>query len=257
MPDTPTSTIPSESPTPDSTSASPASAMLRPSTKVRLGPAWRTTLIRLKHLTPLVGGSTRLIYAHPDDPDLLIKVMRPEALERHSAGSWHKRLRKDRPVKVFLRESREYLVLIARGDAPAPFLQGVAGFAATDVGVGLVVEALRGPDGEIAPTVLRLIQERKFTEVMQRDLDRFLQELSDSSVALSGIATYNVVYAYDSVHGQRFVLVDGFGDRSFLHLKSFLPRLNQKAKRRQLEWFAREVARLRRSPGQPRSGKTR
>jgi hypothetical protein len=183
--------------------------------------------------------------------------MRPDALEQYDAASWPKRLRRDRPVKLFLREMREYLLLVAKGDAPAWFLQGIRGFTATDAGAGLIVEALRGRNGELAPSVLELLQDGRFNDAMQRDLDRFLEALFNSSIALSGIATYNVVYACDSARGERFVLVDGFGDRSLLQLKSIIPELNQRAKRRQLQWFAGEVTRLRRNPSDPRRAKKR
>ena len=50
-----------------------------------------TERIQLAHRKPLASGSARDVYAHPDDPDLLIKVIRKTAIKRD-----HKKLDYDR-----------------------------------------------------------------------------------------------------------------------------------------------------------------
>jgi hypothetical protein len=203
-------------------------------------------MLRLAHLTPIASGSTRLVYRHPDAADVLIKVMRPEVLERHKSGPFLKQMIRGRPVKLFLREIRELLLLMALGESPW-FLQAVTGIAETDIGPGLIVEALRGRDGKLAPSLVDVIGRREFDASARQDLDRFVRALSESGVVLCAVSPTNVLYASDDVRGSRFVLIDGFGDRSYLPLKG-LRWVRQRAKARQLAWFSGEVERLLREP---------
>jgi hypothetical protein len=210
-------------------------------------PDWRIAPGRpwaLRDATPLAAGSTRLVYAHPAGPDLLIKVLRKATRIRHGSGSRLKQLRTDRPVKLFLREIREQLLLTANGESPLWFLQAICGFVETDLGVGLVVEALRGADGDLAPTLVDLIRRGGFDGEARADLARFVGALRESDVALCAVGPVNVVYAQDPALGRRFVLVDGFGERGFLPVKRISRILHRHTKERQLSWFTAEVERL-------------
>lgn len=44
-------------------------------------------ILSLKSLTPIAAGSTRLVYRHPDDPDLVVKAIRPDPAARRSAAA--------------------------------------------------------------------------------------------------------------------------------------------------------------------------
>jgi len=78
-------------------------------------------LIRLRDGSPLAKGASRLVYAHPTDPDLLVKVMRSEFLaKRRTTFPWHKRLRPGYMLSIFAREIRELIVRQRRGYGEVP-----------------------------------------------------------------------------------------------------------------------------------------
>lgn len=199
----------------------------------------------LTQATPLGEGSTRIVYRHPSDPALLIKVMHPHVLERHrSAQAWHQRLSRERPAKVFLREVREQLILGARGEEVGRFLQRVVGFCDTDLGMGMIVEAILGPDGRFAPSLKAIVEEGRFDAAAERDLSRFCTAIRESAIVVNGLNAPNILYAADAAGGRRFVLIDGHGDRAFIPVKSMFPFVNAAVKRAQIRALYGQIARL-------------
>src|SRR5688500_11418267 len=85
-------------------------------------------IIELQQAIPLARGASRLGYAHPGGPELLIKVMRPEVLARHRSNlAWKHRFKRARVLSVFIREIKEQLILDGKGEDSERFLQKVVG----------------------------------------------------------------------------------------------------------------------------------
>ena len=117
-------------------------------------------MFRLKDAEIIAAGRTRDVYRHPDDASLLIKVIRPSAIagramvaarpgtSSSAAATAH--------LIAYLREVREQIAVHATGEPHPTFLQKIVGFVDTDMGMGLVVEAVRAADGTSAPTVAEL-----------------------------------------------------------------------------------------------------
>jgi hypothetical protein len=202
--------------------------------------------LALLHLEPVATGSTRIVYAHPDDPDLLIKVMHPKVLGRHRSGPLWRRFRRGRVCKIFLREIREQLILFAHGESPGEFLQMIRGFVDTDAGYGMVVEALRDRDGGYAHTIKQLVAEGRFDSDARAHLDEFVDALLRSRIVIQGIQPGNVLYAYDAPDKPRFVLADGYGERALLPVAGWSDRLNRRSKlanvRSFMAWLETELA---------------
>jgi hypothetical protein len=200
----------------------------------------------LLHLKPVATGSTRIIYAHPDDPDLLIKIMHPKVLGRHRSGPPWRRFRRGRVCKTFLREIREQLILFAHGESPGKFLQMIRGFVDTDAGYGMVVEALRDRDGGCAHTIKQLVAEGRFDSEARVHLDEFVDALLRSRIVIQGIHPGNLLYAYDVSGNPRFVLADGYGERALLPVTGWSDRLNRRSKvtnvRSFMAWLETELA---------------
>ncbi len=193
-------------------------------------------ILKLQHLRPVAAGSTRYVYRHPEDPDLVVKVIRPELVARRFGENARIRLsrRRYRQFLVFLREVREHLAAHAHGEADRGFLQSVVGFAETDMGLGLVARAVRGGDGDFAPTLETLVCEGRFTEAMRRDLERFVEEIRASEVVVSDLNTPNIVYGSDAEGGCRFVLIDGLGEKTLIPIRSLSRRLNRLGKEKRI-----------------------
>src|SRR5262245_54956982 len=116
-------------------------------------------VIKLADRVPVASGSTRDVYLHPDDGSLLIKVVPAGVIEKRSCPGrpWYKTPRRYRHFMTYLREVREQIALRAQSKTHPPSMQKIFGFAETDLGFGLVVEAAKDRQGKLAPTLERLI----------------------------------------------------------------------------------------------------
>lgn len=206
-------------------------------------------LLHLKHLQPVAIGRQRYVFVHPDDPGLIVKVVTEGyAARRSDKGGrpykrWHKNYIRSRHHQVFLREINEHLALRAAESSLPCYVQEIVGFAETDIGLGLVSRAVRGRNGELAPTLRTLLAEGRFNEAVRRHLDEFFEWLLKSSVVIGDLNAGNLVYGNDSVSGDHFVVIDGIGDKNIVPLSSMSARLNRMSKQRRIRRINREIAR--------------
>jgi hypothetical protein len=195
-----------------------------------------TGVLRLRHLKPIATGSTRIVYPHPCTSTLLVKLLHPHVRQRHKVAAW--RLpRRDRVCKVFLREIREQLILAGHGESHAEFLQRIHGFAETDAGYGMVVEALRDHEGGYARSLQQLVSANRFGSEERAHLNTFAEAILQSKIVISGIHPGNLLYAFDEGRGYRFVLIDGFGERAFIPLTGWSATINRLSKLSNLRSF--------------------
>ena len=196
-------------------------------------------ILKLQHLKPIASGRTRLVYPHPDDAHLVVKVFHAVGIARYlrrnatvagfAPGQGH--------VGLFLRELREQLAIYSRNEPDTHFLETIVGIARTDLGPGLLAGAVRGRGGGYAPTLRTIVAEGGFSPRMRRDLERFFEQIIQSDVVVGGLTFNNLLYAYDDRHGDHFVLVDGLGERTAIPFNSMSGTLNRNSKRRRIKRF--------------------
>lgn len=184
-------------------------------------------IIALRALQPLARGHKRLVYQHPLDDDLLIKVMSHAAGRRWGAGArWYKLERRPGIYLGFYREVGEYLCVRATLPGPPPFIQRIVGFVETDLGLGLVVEKLRDQEGRLAPQLRSLVLRGGFSEEVARELDRLTEALLAHDVVLAKLNVRNVLRAWDA-SGSRLVIIDGFGSKLAIPIDRLSKRVNR------------------------------
>jgi hypothetical protein len=181
----------------------------------------------LAHLSPVSAGTMRSVYFHPERDDALIKVIRQDMLEQRWGGrrNWLKRMARARQYTVYLRELREYVALRAQDATSAPIAR-VFGLVETDLGLGLMVERMRGPDGGLAPTLADLYRRDGMQPWMQQGIDALFDELQRCRVVLSDSHPCNFVYGSSAGEASRFVMVDGFGEKNVVPFCSMSARYN-------------------------------
>lgn len=203
-------------------------------------------MLALRHLQPIASGHLRQIYQHPGDADLLVKVMREDAIAQKWTGApWYRRLARTGPYAGFVREFKEYVA--SRRYAPHGItpLARVVGLEDTDLGLGQVVEKVRDPAGGLAPTLDAWVRRDGYTPAMQDALDALLAGLLEHNVIAADLHAWNVVYGSDSRGGPRLVMIDGFGEKNTIPHCSMSRRHN--AARTRMK-FRRMVARTRATP---------
>jgi len=213
-------------------------------------------MLVLRDAEVVAAGSTRNVYRHPDDPSLLIKVIRPAAIEeRFGRGApWYKfKRRRYRHLIAYLREIREQIAVHAMGGEHPPYLQKIVGIVETDLGMGFAVEAVRGRDGNFAPTVAELIRRGQLDHPARAKLDQFLDELVASPVIVADLNPSNVVLGHTPQHGDHFVLIDGIGFKNVIPLERMSAFINRWGKARKASQFRTLVeARIARAGAQAR-----
>jgi hypothetical protein len=202
-------------------------------------------MIRLQGAPVIAAGNTRDVYLHPDDPALLIKVVRASAIEKRygSGAPWYKsRRRRYGHLIAVLREVREQLAVHVNGGPHPRFLQKIVGFVETDLGMGLVVEAVRSRDGGSAPTVATLASKGLMDGPKLEALDRFLEEVVASPAIVADLNPFNVVYSDAPPHEPHFVLIDGIGHKNLVPLERMSSAINRWSKVRKVARFREMLA---------------
>jgi hypothetical protein len=185
----------------------------------------------------LAEGSSRVIYRHPNNCNWLIKVLKPEYIERKSGvkASWYKKLRPLGCFVGFERELREQLrIYLYYGYHPS-CLYFIVGMQPTNLGLGQVVEVVCGRDGQLAPTLRTLIRRGHYDSLAEQALERFFDWLLESPITISDLTLDNLVYSYDESKGDFFCLIDGAGDPNLMPLKSILSYWNRLSKEKWVE----------------------
>lgn len=202
--------------------------------------------VRLQQARPIGSGAIRDVYRHPDDAALLIKVVREATIDLKfgSGRRWYKlKNRRYRHLIGTLREVREQIAVQALSHEHPAFLQRIVGFVDTDIGPGLVVEAVFGRDGDYAPTLETLIRTGRYDTDAQKAFEKFADEVVASTVIVGDLHLGNLVYAHSATRGHYFVLIDGIGFKTAIPLERISPRINAISNRYRLR-VLHERARL-------------
>ena len=193
-------------------------------------------MLTLAHQPPLAIGNLRAIHQHPLQPALLVKTLRPQAVARRydAPGRWLKRLPRARQYTGFVRELKEYMALQARAPGGIAPVARMVGIVETDLGIGLVSEKIVDATGAMAPSLHTIYRQNGgASEWTDAALDKLLEELLRFNVIVGDLHASNIVYGSDSRRGTpRFILVDGFGEKNLVPLKSIWRWLNQRNTRR-------------------------
>jgi hypothetical protein len=207
-------------------------------------------IVPLASETPLAIGSKRLVFQHPLDRSLLIKVMRPEFSDKRLATGLNRLwvARRYHYSATFVREVREMIEVRFELLEHPTVVQRIVGFAETDLGLGMVSLAARGPDGNLAPTLNQMIKANAVDADARQALQRFCDDVLECPIVVGDLHTGNIVYAYNEQRGHHFVMIDGIGDKTLIPLLRLFPRLRARSKRRKIRWLWAKV------DGLPRKG---
>jgi len=196
---------------------------------------------------PIAVGHLRYVFEHPDQPDWLVKVMRPDAVAKrwNAPGRWHKRLSRTRHYSSFLRELKEYIAVQAchpGGDVP---IARPCGIVETDLGLGLEMEKVLDAEGKLAPTLRDLLKRKAPVPWLDAELEKLFSDLQHFDVILGDLHAGNVVYGSDTRGGPRLILIDGFGEKNLIPRCSMSRAFNHWHNRQLFARLEREIVRLR------------
>ncbi|HSP43046.1 MAG TPA: YrbL family protein [Luteolibacter sp.] len=209
-----------------------------------------TELLRLDGIEPVARGRMRLVFRHPHDPSLLVKVIRPDVIDQRwgSGMPWYKKRRRYGQYISFIRETEEYIAGYAQHGASVPFAQKITGYVETDLGLGMVMEAALDREGNVAPTLARLAKGKLVDDTIRAELECFAAALIESDIIVADLNPANIVRAYDPERGHHFVLIDGLGVSTILPFKRFSRALNRASKRKRVAALWERIGRFMSKP---------
>jgi hypothetical protein len=196
-------------------------------------------ILQLKATEPVAKGGRRLVFAHPDDPRLIIKVLQPAYLKREwpEPLTWRRKLKRYRRYFGYLQEVREHLAACTHYGTRPKHLQNLVGFIDTDYGLGLIYEPVLGPGGKFAPTLQSLLTHKLYTREIQQAYNEYRDWLINAPITVTDLRSDNIVCARDETGKPYFVQIDGVGEKTLVPIKGFVPWLNRRSKIRNLRKF--------------------
>jgi hypothetical protein len=183
----------------------------------------------------LTRSKTRYIYKHPNDPSLLVKVHIPR-VQAGSQKGLKARLEslKDRFLYTsgIERDLRHFIA--SRYQDYGPVCQRiwpVHGVAQTDMGLGLLVAAARDEQGHLAPTLRTLLDEKRLTPSRVNDLKMLVDWVVESPLTFADLNLENIVLEGAGGGLERFVIIDGLGDRTWIPTQRWFRWVRQAKKK--------------------------
>uniref|UniRef100_A5WE42 PhoP regulatory network protein YrbL n=1 Tax=Psychrobacter sp. (strain PRwf-1) TaxID=349106 RepID=A5WE42_PSYWF len=190
-------------------------------------------MLIIENLKHLDSGTQKNIYAHPDDTDKIIKVMKPEHATPDGGRRGQHTLRAHRSqgiYKQFRRELLQYLQLCKNNYGANRFtfpIETVYGFVPTNQGLGLVTEKVLGPNN-IPITLYDLERKQLFTAKHAEALDRFFEECCQLHVVYGEVNIAGIMYTEQRQGRPEFVLVDGIGEKLVIPFRAMSKTINDK-----------------------------
>ena len=182
-------------------------------------------------------GGERMVFAHPDDPSRLIKVVKPRYAEEFPGWSFGHITQRHIPaarirstVKQYEEYNRLMLGRLFDPDFKMP-ISHLYGFVKTNLGLGCLTERVTDENGANAPTLNRLLRLGQLTDDRLAALNDLISQLYEVSVCASDVQGSNFVYGHRHIGGAgqvtspQWVLIDGFGDRFAIPLRTYSRRV--------------------------------
>ena len=199
--------------------------------------------LALADRTPLAKGSLRNLYQHPDNDDLVIKVMTKRASRRWTTKMGVRVPRRFGIYTDFAREITEMLATRSRHAEHPRTLERVVGFVDTDFGLGLIVEKVRGRDGALARSLHDIVWRDGFSDTLRERIDDLRREIIDAEIVTGDMNKKNILCAFDGARDY-LVLVDGIGEKSALRLNAISRFLNRRTNRRHFRQLVESLERI-------------
>jgi hypothetical protein len=171
-------------------------------------------------------GGGRHIYAHPENPDIVIKLHKPlreKPLQALRTLFRPKRRRFGRLLNSVV-EIDAFSEMVARTGRVPAFVTQFLGFIATNRGPGAMFEAIRGADGALAPTLENHARNNPVESGIEVAIDKLWDQIVEFRAIVSDPTLRNAVVTGDAANGYRLTLVDGLGERTLIPIMSWSKR---------------------------------
>ncbi len=176
-------------------------------------------MINLSQYEPVAKGGEKLIFIHPQDENQLIKVINPEYIHFMKKNrSFSYKIRRLKHYWFFSNMINEHLASREEKIENPNYLQNITGFVDTDMGFGIVVEAVKNKDGSLGLTLGDIIKNDLYNDTHKHALNHFVEWMKKTHIIIRDLWLDNLVWHEENQH---FVLVDGIGGRYLPTLRAY------------------------------------
>ncbi len=168
----------------------------------------------------LAQGAGRVVYAHPDRADALIKVSKPRKRDQYALLSLRLRKRRFGCLRSAFKEYEEYIAAMSRLGRIPSALPAFRGFVDTNLGIGMVVEKITDADGNLAPSQREYIECHGLTDDLVVKTHALVDEIKAARIVAGDLTPSNIVIGVDEAGKQRLFLVDGTSENTFFRVKT-------------------------------------
>lgn len=191
--------------------------------------------LELSGKDPLLTSKTRRVFEHPEDDRLLVKVhiSRKSAAGMAGIKAWFAN-RQDHFLYTtgIMRELQQFVESRYKDyGAIVDHIAPIYGVIDTDLGLGLIVAAVRDNRGQLAPTVRRLFRDEAMTSERCAKLDRLLTDIQQTSLVIGDLNQENIVLEDAGSPDERFMIIDGLGERTWIPTQRWLAFVGARQKR--------------------------
>jgi hypothetical protein len=192
-------------------------------------------VIVLKDKTPIAIGTSQFVYEHPDNPALLVKVLKREKLQKSYDRKIGGRIgfkRQHGLYVTWMRELEHYFSVTIRLGYRPTFFQEYRGVVDTDLGLGMVVGKETDRSGNLAPTLQDLAWTGRLTAEVRQKFHELLKQLNELRISTTDINMNNIVHSWSETAGDHLVLIEGIGVNTFIPLAKFSNYFNVRSNNR-------------------------
>lgn len=193
-------------------------------------------------------GRGRRVYAYPGRPEWIIKLHKPFRKKKMQGLRRQLRYmgRRFGKYRHSIFEAEEYTAMVARTDRIPDFVPGYRGLVAAEGEIGAVFDAIRQPDGQIAPTLRQFLRAEGYSSALEAAIDHLWAQVIAFRCVVSDPNLSNALVQRREDGSLRLWFVDGLGERTVIPIM----RMSDWVYRRNTQHYHQQM--LERAKGVPR-----
>lgn len=196
-------------------------------------------MIQLKNKEILAQGANRVCYIHPEDPNKILKIIKPgnNTRKKKRQSSWFKKLRPESSFNDNIQEFKDFKWMETHKKDIYRHFPIFYGFEETDLGNALSVELIKiHPEKIESLSMENYLKTYGFTKEILKALDELSIFLYENVIITRDLRAFNILIRYHNNKIQ-LVIVDGLGNSDFLPLSNYIPFWGRLKIKRKLKRF--------------------
>ena len=181
-------------------------------------------IINISDCELLAKGGTRLIYQNPINKNKIFKVNIniEDRLKLHPIKKVIRFIAPSTKLRDIKIESQAYInYFISIPEVASSIFPCFFGFTHTSFGLAICYEKLSDSKGNMAPTLLQIVQNGEYSKVHKIALNSLVKTLKNNHIIQNDFSPKNFVFAND-----KFYIVDGLGDKHVVRIRTISRSIN-------------------------------